>query len=232
MPDRSRDSTRALFNGCALGCVLAAVVVALASWAGPAAAFTTAAFHRGAWSVGAQGAYAILSMGDVNTTIHTINSDRGTRFEDLKHAWEGALDVRYAFRDGLFIGAEGGYLRGHTEDQGGAGGRIWGGAVPLQVIGGAAVGRPTQWGARVVVGIGALVAGKLEALGLSASGVGFLTSLGGEVEYRVTPSLALAGQALVRQAKVSKPGNLDYDVDFTGASFRLGVRGYFGGRRP
>ncbi len=231
MPDSPCISTRALINGCAPGFALAAAVLALATWAGSAAAFTSAAVPRGAWSVGAQGAYAILSMGDLNANIHTSNSILGTRFEDLKHGWEGALDVRYAFRDGLFVGAEGGYLRGRTEDQSGEAGRIWASAVPLQVIGGGAVGRPTQWSARVVVGIGVLVAGKFEALGRSATGVGFLTSLGGEVEYRVAPSLALAGQALVRQAKVSKPDNLDYDVDFTGASFRLGVRGYFGGRR-
>jgi hypothetical protein len=84
---------------------------------------------------------------------------------------------------------------------------------------------------RLVVGVGVLLSGKLsDEEGGSASGTGFLTSLGGEFEYRLAPPLGFAVQALVRQVKVSKPGALGFDLDFTGASFRAGLRGYFGGR--
>jgi hypothetical protein len=187
-------------------------------------------FPPGGWSVGAQGAYALITMGDVNRVLTTLDATEDSRYGKLKHAWEGAVDARYAFRERLFVGLEGGYLRGRATDPSGTLGRLEVSGVPIQLIGGGTVGRPTRMTARVVVGVGVVVSGKLGGEGgPSVSGTGFLTSLGGEFEYRVAPSLAVTAQALVRQAKVSKPGDLGYDLDFTGASFRAGVRGYFGG---
>lgn len=209
--------------------VAGAAWLALSLAPAPASAGAVAEFPRGSWSVGAQGAYAILRMEDVNTVLRQVESSTGARYDDLRRGWEGSLDVRYAFRDGFFVGLEGGYLRGRVTDETGTRGPVEVAGVPLQLIGGGAIGGPSDLVVRVVAGLGVLAGGTLTDQGReTASGTGFLTSLGGELEFRLAPTVALTAQALARQAKVMTPGELDYDLDFTGGSFRVGVRGYFG----
>jgi hypothetical protein len=206
----------------------ASATVVLVVCAGPgAAAPPVASFPQGGWSAGAQGGYALYNMKDLNAALTAAS---GSDYEELKHGWEGVVDVRYAFRRDLFVGLEGGYTRGSADDLTGTRGTAVVSGVPLQVIAGGAIGRPSDLALRIVAGLGVILDGGLTAGGEDlGSGTGLLTSLGAEVELRITPAFAVTAQALVRQAKVSDPGALDYDLDFSGGSVRLGARGYFGG---
>jgi hypothetical protein len=187
-----------------------------------------AVLPRGRWSVGAQAAYALLDMSDLDAALRTTS---GSEYEELSSGWEGALDVRYAVRKEFFVGLEGGYLRGEAEDRSGTRDAVAVSGVPLQVIAGGTVTRSGELAARIFAGIGVLLGGEVATGGESlGSGAALLTSLGGEVELRLAPGLAVTAQTLARQAKVSQPGDLDFDLDFSGGSLRLGVRAYLGGQ--
>jgi hypothetical protein len=211
-----------------VACLVGAAVLGVAR-PGSAAA-VDAELPRGSWSAGALGAYAILDMSDLNAALQASS---GSDFEELGHGWEGALDVRYAFRKEFFVGLEGGYVHGEAEDRALARDPVEVGGVPLQVIAGGTVGRSGDLAVRIVAGIGVLLGGGVATGGETlASGTGLLTSLGGEAELRLARGFAVTAQALARQAKVSEPGDLGYDLDFSGGSLRLGVRGYWGGTTP
>jgi hypothetical protein len=196
---------------------------------GPAAA-AEAGLPRGTWSAGLHGAYAILDMQELESALAATP---GADFEPPDRAREVAVDVRYAFRPEFFLGLEGGYLRGEAEDRAGTREPVTVSGVPLQVIGGGTVGRWDDLAVRIVVGLGVLLDGALASGGETlGSGTGFLATLGGEAEVRLAPAWALSAQAVARSAQVSAPGDLAYELDFSGASLRLGVRTYFGGGRP
>jgi hypothetical protein len=208
------------------------VVAGTAAWPSAPACAARAELPRGAWSVGAHGGYALVAMEDLNRALG--QPPPAPQFSDeLKHAWEGTLDVRYGLPDEFFLGLEAGWLRGAVTSEAPALQEVEVTGVPVQLVAGKALALPSETVVRVLAGAGAVVAGRLEAGGSqSYSGAGFLASIGGELEYRLAPAWALTAQALARQAKVKEPGGLGYDLDFTGAIFRAGVRGYFGGRRP
>lgn len=203
------------------------LAVALTAAGAGSAAGAEAVLPRGSWSIGAQAAYAILDMGDLRGVLGAVS---GSDYEKLDRAAEGALDVRYALRKEFFLGLEGGYLRGEAEDRTGAREAVAVHGVPLQVIGGATVAHSEDLAARVVAGIGVLFGGLDSGSESLGSGVGLLTCLGAEAEWRAGRGFAVTAQALAREAKVSRPGDLDYDLDFSGGSLRLGVRLYLGGR--
>jgi len=196
---------------------------------GPAGA-AEAVLPRGAWSAGLHGAYALLDMADLESALAATP---GADFAAPDRAWEGSLDARYAFRPEFFVGVEGGYLRGEAEDRSGVREPVIVSGVPLQLIGGGTIGRWDDLAVRIVGGLGVLLDGAVATGGETiASGTGFLATLGGEAEVRLAPGWALSAQALARSAKVTEPGGLGYDLDFSGASLRLGVRAYPGGARP
>jgi hypothetical protein len=209
-----------------------ALTLALAAAALHAAPATAqeSLFPRGAFSVGAQGGYALFSMGQINDQIRIINTINGTDFEELDSGWDFAGDVRYAVTDVYFVGVEAGTLRGETNSDS-LDRSFEASAVPVVLIGGGGVTNAESGIAfRIIGGLGALLNGTFEQAGTGeVSGSAFLFQLGGEFEYRPSRAFGATVQAMVRQSKVSKPDGAPYDLDFSGGSARLGLRLYFGG---
>jgi hypothetical protein len=189
-------------------------------------------FPRGSWSVGAHGGIAFFTMADVNDILTAENVTTGSRFDELKTGWEAMGDVRYAVSHHFFVGVEAGRLAGASEDRSGSGGRVEvSGTQVAAIVGGSLEGR-SDVALRLFGELGVLANGRLEDVEVAVgevSGSAFLGSLGGEVEYRVVPALALTVQGVARTARVSRPQGYPYDLDFSGGSVRGGLRAYWGG---
>ena len=189
-------------------------------------------FRQGALSVGAFGSYEILRLKDLNTQIDVYNSVNGTRLNDLYNGFGGLAEVRYAFWRKVTLGAELGYFRG-TSDDPVKGERIEVSGVPLAFTVGWIVHEERRLAVRFVAGLGYLFDGTFHLIaedGGSASESDFLFQIGGELEWRPTTALGVAVQGLARQANVQRPAGFATELDFSGGSVRVGLRGYWGGR--
>jgi hypothetical protein len=210
--------------------ILALCLFALAGLPGVSAA-AEARFGKGAWSVGANGGIAFLAMGDINDQIRIRNAVDLTRFEEIHHGSEWSADVRYGVAKKYFVGIESGGISAVSHDQAGTGElRVAG--TPAVVLGGTTIDVSGAVAVRALAGLGALLNARFEEPGAGkVEGTGFLGYLGGEIEIRVAGALGLVGQGIVRGALLQHPENAPYDVDFSGGTFRGGLRATFGGER-
>ncbi len=182
--------------------------------------------------MGAAAGYSVLQMQDVNSLIDAVNQQNGTRYNDLDSGYELLGEIRYALTSGVFLGAEAGTLKGHTEDPV-EGGTIEVSGAPIVVTAGWAFHDEPGISVRLLGGLGVLLDGTFREIGVGeVSGTGFLLDIGGEIEWRPAQGLGLSVQGLARQALVERPTGFLADLDFSGGTFRLGMRAYFGGRSP
>jgi len=201
-----------------------ALVLATSASAGSA----IAEFPRGTFSIGGQAGIVYMTMGDVNDILASRNAAEGTRFDDLKRGWEALGDVRYAATDRLFVGLEAGRIAGASDDPT-EGGRVEVSGTQVAALFGGGFGDRSDVVFRLFGELGVLASAKLEEVGVDqVKGSAILGSLGGEVEYRIVPAIGLTAQGVVRTARVSRPDNVSYDLDFSGGSLRVGLRAYWG----
>jgi hypothetical protein len=207
-----------------LACALATAGLARPSHAAPAR------FPKGAWSVGADGGIAFLTMADINEQIRILNAAELTRFEEFHHGGEWAVDVRYGVAKGTFLGLETGGISAVSHDQAGTGElKVRGTPVILQ--GGATIDEDGSVAVRVLGGAGALVNARFEEPGHGqVEGSTFMGYIGAELEVRVAGPVGITAQGLGRTALLSRPENAPYNVDFSGGSIRAGLHAMFGGR--
>jgi hypothetical protein len=194
-------------------------------------------FPKGGFSVGVTGGISIIQMDDINRFIQISNTTENTRFDEFGTGWEVSADVRYALSKKIFLGLEAGYIWDESEDPlSGARLKTYGYPVLLTL------GHSTKPDGSVVFrflgGIGLLVNGTLDNFrGNTLQGTGFMGQLGGEVELRLLPAFGLTLVGVARTAKVADPEDTSsgmaspFDLDFSGAGLRLGLRGYIGGGR-
>jgi hypothetical protein len=193
-------------------------------------------FPQGGISIGASGGVALIQMDDFNNFIQIWNIVNGTRYDSFSTGWDVEVDGRYAVSNKFFLGLQVGYIWAKTEDPV-TGGRFDATGHPVLLIAGVSTKPDGGLVFRFLGGIGALVNGTLkEKDGFELRGTGFMGQLGGELEYRLFPAAGLTLQGVARTAKVADPketetGALGRDLDFSGASVLLGIRGYFGGRK-
>lgn len=195
---------------------------------------TEPVFPKGGISVGVSGGVAAIQMDQINRFLQIRNTTEGTRFDDFSTGWDIEIDARYAVTRKLFFGLQGGRIWARTEDP------ITGEVLdasgnPLLFIAGVSTRPDGGIVFRFLGGIGAMLNGQLKNnLGVELNGTGFMGQLGGELELRVAPAVGLSLQGVARTAQVTDPedsstGGAGLDLDFSGISVLLGVRGYFGG---
>jgi hypothetical protein len=193
-------------------------------------------FPRGGFSVGVSGGVAILQMEKVNNFLEIRNTTEDLRFDQFSTGWDVEIDVRYAVSSKIFFGLQGGRIWAKSEDPI-SGERLEVSGNPLLLIAGISTQPDAGIVFRFVGGMGVLLNGQLKNnYGAELNGTGFQAQLGGELELRVTPAIGLALQGVARSAEVADPedaqtGNPGIDLDFSGGTVMLGVRGYFGGKR-
>lgn len=210
--------------------LISAGLLAIASAAGASEPI----FPKGGISVGVSGGVAIVQMDQFNQFLQFRNIQDGTRFEEFSTGWDVEVDVRYAVTNKLFFGLQGGRIWASTEDPI-TGERLDASGNPLILIAGTSTRPDAGIVFRFVGGIGAMINGQLKNnLGTELNGTGFMAQLGGELEFRVAPALGISLQGVARKAEITDPveaetGGTGFDIDLSGASILLGLRGYFGG---
>jgi hypothetical protein len=213
-----------------LGAVLASAV--LGGGASPAHA-AGGPVRRGSFALGGAIGYAALQLQDLNALIDAINQSNMTRYNDLNGATEFVGEVRYAVWSRVSLGLEAGYLKG-TSDDPVEGGEIQITAIPVAATVAWTVHDEPGISVRLLGGMGAMVNATFsefsETGGGDVSGSSFLVDLGVEIEWRPVRAIGISGQAIARSANVENPDGFLTDLDMSGGSFRLGMRGYFGGR--
>ena len=196
-----------------------------------------ATFNKGSVSIGIGGGLALISMDDVTNQNNIRDQAFQTQWEEFGTAPEVTADIRYAIVNKFFLGLEGGYFRATIHEPTGndplGATSSEASCVPLVFIAGWSTTPDGNVVFRVLGGLGALINGKLvDDRGKSLSGTGAIAQVGGEVEWRAFSQGALAVEGLVRSAKVVEPEGALFDLDFSGGSLRLMLRGYFGGKSP
>lgn len=208
----------------------AALVLSLFAIAGAPApgAAEEARFGKGAWSVGATGGIAWLSMSQLNEQIRLRNAADNSDFEEIHQGGEWSADVRYGVAKKYFVGIETGGISAVSHDRSGTGElRVHG--TPVAALGGTTVDLSGAVAVRFLAGVGALANARFEEPGVGkVQGTAFLGYLGGEVEIRLGAGIGLVAQGLGRGALLQHPDNAPYDVDFSGGTIRGGLRATFG----
>jgi hypothetical protein len=200
----------------------------------PAAGASEPIFPKGGFSVGVSGGVAIVQMDQINQFLQFRNLQEGTRFDEFSTGWDVEIDVRYAVTRKLFFGLQGGRIWAKTEDPI-TGEQLDASGNPLLLIAGTSTRPDGGIVFRFVGGIGAMLNGQLKNnLGVELNGTGFMGQLGGELELRLAPAIGLSLQGVARTAQVTDPvdaqtGGVGFNIDLSGASILLGIRGYFGG---
>ncbi len=211
-----------------------ALTVAGMSAISPATGASEPVFPKGGISFGVSGGVAIVQMDQINQFLQFRNLQEGTRFDEFSTGRDIEIDVRYAVTSKLFFGLQGGRIWVTAEDPI-SGERLEASGNPLILIAGTSTRPDAGIVFRFVGGIGAMLNGQLKNnLGVELNGTGFMGQLGGELEFRAAPAIGLSLQGVARTAQVTDPvdaqtGGTGFNIDLSGASILLGIRGYFGG---
>lgn len=185
--------------------------------------------RAGSFMVGGSVAYATLQLQELNTLIDNINRSSGTRYDDLNEAYEFTGEVRYAVSRRVSLGLEGGYLKGSSEDPVN-GGTIEVTGMPFAATVAWRVHDEPGLSIRILGGLGVMAHATFREVSVGeVSASDIMANIGGELEWRPVQALGLSAQIVARRANVDRPEGFLTDLDFSGGSFRLGLRGYFGG---
>lgn len=216
------------------GGVLLLLLAALPAFLVGDAWSTEATFNKGSFSVGAGVGLALLRMEEVNDFLDSQDREKMSQFSELNQGLEVLGDVRYAVLDQFFIGLQGSYIRAETKDAISDSSLIVYG-YPILLTAGYSMKPDDSLVFRFIGGMGVIVNGTLEftGSGINLGGTGFAAEFGGEAEFRVFPAMGISVSGMVRTAMIEEAGVEPFilDLDFSGASFRAMIRGYFGGRK-
>lgn len=187
---------------------------------------------KGQFSIGAHAGRGLYSMSAFNDSLQAAD------LEKMKGNWEFGGSVRYQVSEKAALDLEATMLEPEstTEDPGNPD-LVYTApalAVPLSLVYTLSEGAKSR--VNLVVGAGVLTGAKLRGEQgptevETESETPFFGQAGFEVDYFLSPQFALTGRALGRLAGEAEVvfGGVEYPLSYTGATFGVGVRAYFGG---